>query len=85
MPYVRITKDILNKLNIFDEATFPPDLKFWVATRGITSAPWYLQPDDVKYFLARFSYEEYLIRKKQRTHFRHRRPTFFEPLAVMKV
>ena len=86
MATVRITKDVLKKLNIFDDTTYPADLKFWVDTRGITSAPWYLSPDDVKYFFMLFSYQEFLLRKKQRELRKiTRRPSFFEPLPVLKL
>lgn len=86
MTSIRITKDMLAKLNIFDKSTYPLDLKFWVDTRGITPAPWYLPADDVKYFLSLFCYEEYMIRKNQRKLSTIvRRPSFLEPLPLLKL
>jgi hypothetical protein len=87
MSSIRITKMVLSNLNIMDESTYPTDLKHWVMTRGLfSSAPWYLSPDDVKYFLMMFSWQEYRERKSKRiiTKYLGRRPSFLEPLGVQQ-
>ncbi len=87
MASTRITKDVLSKLNIMDESTYPTDLKHWVITRGLfSSAPWYLSPDDVKYFLMMFSWQEYRMRKDKRLLAKYlgNRPIFLEPLGVQQ-